>query len=428
MSTQLVFPQFPQPDFIGAMQAAQQYRMNEAQLARLNEEAMRRQQAEAQRPELLRLQAMALQGDPQAMRALQSRAPEVAMKVQEFSTEQAGRENDALEKKRVSALRMYDRQLALLQRAKASPSMLPSTIKYMVDAKLLPPEAAQSLPNDAELDAVINDIRIHKTMMEGPEAHEKLSEFEQLIKARESETPFRAGEKTQLRDERLQSMAKKGGGGGDIYIGNDRGGATTAVQTNIGNDIRGYMESLATLGKLDKDFDESFVTGVGTVRRKLTGWLDTLTGISIDEKFRVQARQWFNEREQFFNAYRKLITGAGASATELAQLQDSILSTTTPPSEVRAAIRQLNAKIERDMGIAQDIMRSGVPLNKSAFDAEYGRRYVEGVKAESQNSQDKKLLQLKTDYNAYHGQLMREGKTKEEAFQAADEKFGLVGK
>jgi hypothetical protein len=418
----LIYPQFQQADLIGALQAAQQYRVQEAQLAAINAEAMAKQRAMAEQPELMRLQGEALQGRQGALQQLQLRAPKLAMDTTQYMTEQEKREREGLEGKRKEIVRQFDRQIALLQQAQQAPELLPKTLQYMVSQKLMPPEMAQQITDPRALAPLIGELRVQKTMWDDPSSADKLNDFQKMLAYREGIQEYAPGEKLKLTDTYIDALSKKGGGGG-LEVNIDRSGATSATATAAQKDIRDNLETLATLRTLDATFDENFVTTAGTARRTLFGWLNKLTGISVDLEFRSAARKWFQEREQFFNNYKKLISGSAVSDREMEGLKESILSKDTPPDEVRASIRQLADKIDRDMGIAQDILRNGVPTTKSAFDAEYSRRYTEMKLADTQRANDSNLLKLRQDYNAHHKSLVDAGKSDEEAKRLTQEKF-----
>lgn len=134
------------------------------------------------------------------------------------------------------------------------------------------------------------------------------------------------------------------------------------------------------------------------VKSKLGGKL------SKDDLANLQGRRRLvNAIDQEFNQYRKEITGAAAAIQELERLKESFINSDLSYPEFQAAFEEYRAKQVRSMRIAQDILKSGIPLGSKEFTKAHDDAWLgawPGDIVTAPNGQKVKIIQL--DPNGDH--------------------------
>tara|TARA_B100001093_G_scaffold518683_1_gene604435 strand:+ start:3653 stop:4822 length:1170 start_codon:yes stop_codon:yes gene_type:complete len=127
--------------------------------------------------------------------------------------------------------------------------------------------------------------------------------------------------------------------------GLSKSGKTTAEKKILG------AEGLQlTLNIMDKQFEPAFLTVPGKTKAAVAEGLSKF-GITTDEditNFIIRKAEWEQANQQYFNQYRKEITGVAAGEKEIAFLQQSIPNVTDAPAVYKAKIklqRELNNEI-----------------------------------------------------------------------------------
>jgi hypothetical protein len=142
--------------------------------------------------------------------------------------------------------------------------------------------------------------------------------------------------------------------------------APTKKTTNdLQKDIVGGISTLNDLDRISKRYKEDFLTYQG----QAAGWglakVDK-AGIPIGKagkKF-LKGKQAFKSGiDQFFNAYRKEITGAAAAYKELELLKDSLFSEKMGPTQFEAAFDELRDKIQQQTEFKQTLLAQGIPID-----------------------------------------------------------------
>ncbi len=85
------------------------------------------------------------------------------------------------------------------------------------------------------------------------------------------------------------------------------------------------------------------------------------------EKFIGDAVVFRSRIKQFFNNYRKMITGAGASSQELDMLEQSVLNDKLSPAQFKAMLDDTVNKAQRDEKIISNLLQRQVPLGADDF-------------------------------------------------------------
>jgi len=128
-------------------------------------------------------------------------------------------------------------------------------------------------------------------------------------------------------------------------IGLAKSGVTTAQKAILG--AQGLQK---TLNIMEKQFEPEFLTIPGKTKAAVAESLSKI-GITSDKditNFLIRKAEWEQANQQYFNQYRKEITGVAAGEKEIAFLQQSIPNVTDAPAVYRAKVklqRQLNQDI-----------------------------------------------------------------------------------
>ena len=134
--------------------------------------------------------------------------------------------------------------------------------------------------------------------------------------------------------------------------------------TELEKKIIGGKELELNLTRMDTLFEPEFLTYVGQTKGDIFKQLDKLN-VSTEEQqaFIRRLSRWEQANEQFFNQYRKLITGVAAGEKEIGWLQTSIPSSKDSPATYKA-------KIKLQLQINKSILQ-----NAQAFKVKGGKAY-----------------------------------------------------
>jgi len=195
------------------------------------------------------------------------------------------------------------------------------------------------------------------------------------------------------------------GGSGEQTTGLDKVGARKEKEKIIKG-----LSTLDSIAHLEKTYRPEFFRIEGGAKQKYAHWTDYL-GLDLDEgikKFNEDRTEYFNSVKQWFNAYRKDITGAAAAMSEIKMLEGSVMNTKQAPHEHEASMRQLKAKVKRAIRLSQKILREGVPLGSK----EYTRRHNAAWKAGEDDDPDERGKELEAQGLSFEErieQLEKEG-------------------
>jgi len=120
---------------------------------------------------------------------------------------------------------------------------------------------------------------------------------------------------------------------------------------------------LSNLDAIGENIDDSFLTFRGATKSFFLNLADKAEiDLSPEQlKFVGDRVSFRNDVKQFFNRYRKEITGAAAAEKELKDLQNSIVNIDLGPQAFRSAFVQIREKTERIQKLRQRVLREGVP-------------------------------------------------------------------
>jgi hypothetical protein len=161
-------------------------------------------------------------------------------------------------------------------------------------------------------------------------------------------------------------------------------GLTPTTKTDQQKDLLQMQKDYTSLGDIEKTFDQTYLTTKGAqdlwVSKKserLQGYpvvggvaekaADIFTGMDKKERgeYLAKGTEFLNQTEQFFQRYRKHITGAQAALKELAELRRFFLSGDMSQSEFKGAVNSIKSRYTADMGLSKEALSQGVDTTPS---------------------------------------------------------------
>jgi hypothetical protein len=140
------------------------------------------------------------------------------------------------------------------------------------------------------------------------------------------------------------------------------------------------MDNLARLREIRTTFDPQFLTYLGQGRQALLRTKER-AGVTLDpaEQQSVgQYRQFSEGVDQFFNQYRKDITGAAAAVSELSSLKDAILNKDLSPTEFVASFDRLVNESTRTINIQNALLEQGLSPSSKSFQQQADQLFMSG--------------------------------------------------
>lgn len=134
---------------------------------------------------------------------------------------------------------------------------------------------------------------------------------------------------------------------------------TRTVVTETQKDIAGFEKSISDLDSIVKSYKPEFNTYQYQAENSLNKFFDKF-GAPLDKGKIGEYKKYQNNVKQFFNQYRKEITGAAAAKEELKDLEQSLFSVNNSPSEFEAGLKQVQDTVKRHLRIKRKLLREGV--------------------------------------------------------------------
>jgi len=143
-------------------------------------------------------------------------------------------------------------------------------------------------------------------------------------------------------------------------------GLSKAASSEAEKKIISGTELLDTLNRMESYYDPKFLEFKGKAEKEITETLDKLGMANPEQiKFIQRYNRWNQANEQYFNSYRKLITGVAAGEKEIGWLQSSIPSSKDAP-------RVYEAKVALQKDIQQKIIDNANAFRKLGLGAVQG--------------------------------------------------------
>lgn len=148
-----------------------------------------------------------------------------------------------------------------------------------------------------------------------------------------------------------------------------------SVKTGVQKDLIGNMETQSDLKAIEENFSPDLLTYQNKLYSSINNILDK-SGLPSDTE-NIKKRVTFeNNVDQFFNAYRKEITGAAAAEKELQRLEQSILNKNMSPAQFTAALKQIKEKNNRMIRIKRLLLRRGIKVGDNGFGDTFDSAYL----------------------------------------------------
>lgn len=143
-------------------------------------------------------------------------------------------------------------------------------------------------------------------------------------------------------------------------------------------DVIGNQSLLSELDTIEGLFDPSNMTYTGGAYNKVNEFTDKL-GAPLDVEKLTKNTQFQNSLAQFFNAYRKEITGAAGPMAELKAIEASIMNKNMGPEQFKAAFAQVKGKTQRALRLKRKLLREGVNVEDKGFGEALSNAYLSDV-------------------------------------------------
>lgn len=170
-----------------------------------------------------------------------------------------------------------------------------------------------------------------------------------------------------------------------IVVGPD-GTVTVGAPLSSGNigkaqeKVTSAIDNLSRLKDIRSTFDPQFLTYVGKGRQALLKTKER-AGVSLDpteKQYLGQYRQFSEGVEQFFNQYKKDITGAAAAVAEISALKDSIINTDLSPTEFTSSYDRMVNEATRTINIQNSLLEKGLSPSSKDFQNQADQLFLSG--------------------------------------------------
>jgi len=178
-----------------------------------------------------------------------------------------------------------------------------------------------------------------------------------------------------------------------VQIG--QGDVTKAVKSKLQTGVVETRENIASLDRIMGDFKPEYLTYGGAIGASITAVMEKLGGIpDKDRKEFLRGRTAFkNGVEQFFNQYRKEITGAAAAEKELARLEKTMINTKMSTTEFKASMNLLRKKLASVEAIKAKFLEQGLDVSKEEMTNAINQAVMNVRDFESMEQDDIDMLQ-----------------------------------
>jgi len=201
--------------------------------------------------------------------------------------------------------------------------------------------------------------------------------------------------------------------GKGLGVGGEEGPGKKAVGALEKDLIKSEID-IANLDEIKKNYEPSYLTFKGDIGSKWAAFKSKAgADLSPEEVEFVKGRRKFTQGvNQFYNAYRKDITGAAGAEKELRDLKKAVINVDLSPVEYEAAYEQFRGAILRTQRIKRKILRAGVKgslKNKNSPAARQFDAMYLGGQDDSALDRIKDLQKEGKDENAIFQTLKNEG-------------------
>lgn len=150
--------------------------------------------------------------------------------------------------------------------------------------------------------------------------------------------------------------------------------------TDMQKKVTSAIDSVAKLQSIEKAFDPKFLTYTGKGKQKLLSVAEK-AGVDLSREQQnalAKHREFIEGVEQFFNAYKKEITGAAAAVSEIQQLKESIINPDLSPTEFKASFDRLKREAVRTINIQNELLAKGISPTSKNFELQADNLFLSG--------------------------------------------------
>jgi hypothetical protein len=179
---------------------------------------------------------------------------------------------------------------------------------------------------------------------------------------------------------------------GNLIVDTGGGGMAKSTQGKLETETIADYETLHQLEEVKNVYQDEFLTYQGKAKGLWNKLKDKANiDLTTEEKQYVGSKKKFDQRvNQFFNAYRKMITGAAASEKELESLKKAVINTDLSPTEFKAAYDDMVQGYQRSIRINNRLLREGVRRGTS----KWGKRFDDLYMSDSDDVIDERAADL----------------------------------
>ena len=187
-----------------------------------------------------------------------------------------------------------------------------------------------------------------------------------------------------------------------VEVGGAASPLTKPAQATTEKEIIGMQDELLQIADIESNEFKEILTLPGQLKQKglrLVDWLGMDVG-KEGQTYLQKARGFVEGLEQYFNQYRKRITGAQAAIKEIEMLRTSVLNKKITPSEYVASVKRVKDMLQRGIRLKRMLLNRGVNDQKA----------VDKLFNAGDDVPD-------TELDRYGNQLESQGLTKEQVLQ-----------
>jgi hypothetical protein len=145
--------------------------------------------------------------------------------------------------------------------------------------------------------------------------------------------------------------------------GDEKAPLTSTNESKTQVKVLDAQKSLRDLSSVKDAYSDDFLTMWGRAKATAGSLLDKWGSDGELVQFNAERGRFASNVKQFFNQYRKEITGAAASEKELEQLVQSLFSEDLGPQEFKARFDEFWSKAEANLQANKDAIREGVDIS-----------------------------------------------------------------
>lgn len=143
---------------------------------------------------------------------------------------------------------------------------------------------------------------------------------------------------------------------------------TNSTLNTLQGNILGAQQSLRDLGRIGSAYSDEYLTAWGRFKSWTGALLDKLGSEGEWTKFNAQRGTFVQDLRQFFNRYKKEITGAAAGEKEMEMLLDSMINEKLGPTEFASRFNSFVSAAEENLAANQAAASGGIQIGAQVQD------------------------------------------------------------